>query len=242
MPSAVPKGSTTRSTSASASMSTRPNGGAAADQHGRPDVRAAVEQAEDADQGQGGRRQAGGKLEGRSDRIEQLGQSTCRQQEHRDTDEHRQRSPEAGKDPQEPDVPFHSADENVKLDAGGDVLAGGHRELESSTVGDTGGHRHVQRLMQQLGAAAIALGAGLGPRFTASAAVAAGAVHRNIERDGRAGARLLIGQTDGRCSVAWDARRRGRRGECARARRRLTESRWRLRRQSSSHRDGPRPP
>ena len=179
-------------------MSTRPNGRAAADQHGRPDVRAAVEQAEDTDEGQGGRCQTGGELDRRSHRFEELSQGAGRQQEHRDTDEHRQRSPEAGKDPQERDVPFHSAHENVKLDAGGDVLAGCHRELESSTVGYTGGDGHVQRLMEQLGAASVALRARLGPRLAASTAPPARAAHRNIERHGGAGARLPIGETNGR--------------------------------------------
>ena len=177
-------------------MRTRPNGAAATDQDGSPHVRAAVEQAEDTDEGQCGGGQASGKLG--ADRFEQLGQRACGQQEHGDTDEHRQRTPEAGEDLQEPDVPFHSAHENVKLDAGGDVLAGCHRELESSAVGYTRGDGHVQRLMEHLGAAPIALCARLGPRLAAAAALTARAVHRNIERYGRAGARLPIGEPNGR--------------------------------------------
>ena len=95
-------------------------------------------------------------------------------------------------------MPFHSAHENVKLDAGGDVLAGCYRELESSAVGYTRGDGHVQRLMEQLGAAAIALRARLGPRLAAAAAVTTGAMDRNIERHRGAGARLPIRQTNRR--------------------------------------------
>ena len=60
-------------------------------------------------------------------------------------------------------MPFHSADENVKFDAGREVLAGRHRELESSTVVDAGGNRDVQRLMKELGAGAVTVDAGFGP-------------------------------------------------------------------------------
>jgi hypothetical protein len=95
-------------------------------------------------------------------------------------------------------VPFHSAHENVKLDAGCDVLAGCHRELESSAVGYAGGDGHVQRLMEQLGAASVALRARLGPRLAPSTALPAHGAHRNIEWHGSASAGLPIGETNGR--------------------------------------------
>ena len=98
-------------------------------------------------------------------------------------------------------MPFHSADENVKFDAGRKVLAGRHRELESSTVVDAGGNRDVQRLMKELGASALTVDAGFGPGFTPPAAVSAGAVDGHVERHGCTGARLLPRQTDRRAQL-----------------------------------------
>ena len=100
-------------------------------------------------------------------------------------------------------MPFHSAHENVKLDAGSDVLAGCHRELESSAVGYAGGDGHVQRLMEQLGAASVALRARFGPRLSASTAPPACTAHRNIERHGGAAAGLPIGETNRRPHLRW---------------------------------------
>ena len=89
-------------------------------------------------------------------------------------------------------MPFHLPDEDVKLDAGGDVLVRGHSEVKPGAVDDAGRYGHVQWLVSEFCSAAVAARARLGPRFASPTAGPAQAVHRNVERHRGAGAGLTI--------------------------------------------------
>lgn len=77
-----------------------------------------------------------------------------------------------------------------------------NREAEAGAVDDARRYGHLQLMMTQLGAAALAPVAGLGPRFAAAAAVVAGAADWYFERHHRAVA----------CLSRREANRRAQRG------------------------------
>jgi hypothetical protein len=90
-------------------MRIRPIGLCPAQQRRGPDVGAAEDEGEHAEQGEADRGQAGRKAHRRLERRQQLGQRAGRQQQHRHADDGRQSAPEAGEDSEQRDVTFHKS-------------------------------------------------------------------------------------------------------------------------------------
>ena len=63
--------------------------------------------------------------------------------------------------------------ENAELDSGGRIVARDEREVEAGAIGHARRHCHVELMTAQLGPAAVAADAPLGPGFAAPAALAA---------------------------------------------------------------------
>ena len=77
-------------------------------------------------------------------------------------------------------------------------MSGSNREAEAGAVEDASRNGHLQLMMAQLCAAALAPVAGLGPRFAAAAAVVARAADGHFERYHRAVARFSRREADRR--------------------------------------------
>lgn len=75
-------------------------------------------------------------------------------------------------------------------------MSGSNGEAEAGAIEDTSRHGHLQLMMTQLGAAALAAVARLGPCFAAAAAGLAGAADWYFERHHRAVARLSRREAD----------------------------------------------
>src|SRR5262245_11491815 len=75
-------------------------------------------------------------------------------------------------------------------------MAGRDGEIEPGSVADTGRYGDLQRMAQQLEAAATAQQTCLRPRLAAPAAFTARAVHRHVERKRGAARSLALGQLD----------------------------------------------
>ena len=103
-----------------------------------------------------------------------------------------------------------TADENVQLDAGGGLWRGRHGEVEARAVDARRRDGDVQLVAQQLGAAAVAARARLGPRSRRGRRSA-----RHVQRTGTSSgtvapvARLARRQLDRRAQRRRRARRRG---------------------------------
>ena len=94
-------------------------------QHRGPHVRPTPDQGEHANEHEHRRGQTGGKINPVGGRRQQLRQRAGRQQQHRDADQHGQRTPESREYAEQIDVPFHGrrgcglttgCDDHVQLD------------------------------------------------------------------------------------------------------------------------------